>query len=181
MESADAILFFSAPGRPATCDAPSTSQLLHGSHNYHHITPDWLPKYRLIFEIMYCCLPLNEPPLTAVVPARIRAAAAGARALGGKVEPHTLDVVVLPGAVTALGGLRKSSPGGGAKRTPFGRGCVCPGRVEMPQQQVPCDGSRRTSGGADWSGSSGRRNSPAGSTSSSATGRRPQDRRGVGA
>ena len=51
-----------------------------------------------------------------------------------EVEPDPLEVVVLRGAVTALGGLPKSSPGGGAERTPPGRGCVCPGRVETPQQ-----------------------------------------------
>ena len=53
-------------------------------------------------------------------------------ALWREVEPDPLEVVVLRGTVTALGGLLKSSPGGGAERTPTGRGCVCPGRVETP-------------------------------------------------
>ena len=55
-------------------------------------------------------------------------------ALEGEVEPNPLEVVVLRGTVAAMGGLPKSSPGGGAERTPAGRGCVCPGRVETPQQ-----------------------------------------------
>ena len=55
-------------------------------------------------------------------------------ALWREVEPDPLEVVVLRGTVTALGGLPKSSPGGGAERTPTGRGSVCPGRVETPQQ-----------------------------------------------
>ena len=51
-------------------------------------------------------------------------------ALWREVEPDPLEVVVLRGT----GGLPKSSPGGGAERTPAGRGRVCPGRVETPQQ-----------------------------------------------
>ena len=44
-----------------------------------------------------------------------------------------MEGVVLRGAVTALGGLPRSGPGGGAERTPAGRGRVCPGLVETAQ------------------------------------------------
>ena len=54
----------------------------------------------------------------------------------GEVEPDPLEDVVLRGAVTAVGGLPKSSPGGGAERTPAGRGCVCPGCGETPREDV---------------------------------------------
>ena len=46
------------------------------------------------------------------------------RSLEGKVEPDTVENVVLRGAITALGGLPKSGPRGGAERTPAGRGGV---------------------------------------------------------